>query len=102
MSRVGIEYEESRLPVPVAVAAACDMLGMDPVHIANEGKLVAIVAADAADAVLDAMRRHPLGAQATSIGRVVAQHPGVVVARTAIGGSRVVDMQVGEQLPRIC
>lgn len=101
-SRVGIEYEERRLPVPVAVAAACDMLGMDPVHIANEGKLVAIVAADAADAVLEAMRRHPLGAQATRIGRVVAQHPGVVVARTAIGGSRVVDMQVGEQLPRIC
>lgn len=101
-SHVGIEYEERRLPVPEAVAAACDMLGMDPVHIANEGKLAAIVAPDAADMVLEAMRRHPLGAQAAIIGRVVEQHPGVVVARTAIGGSRVVDMQVGEQLPRIC
>ncbi len=101
-SHVGIEYEERRLPVPEAVAAACDMLGMDPVHIANEGKLAAIVASDAADMVLEAMRRHPLGAQAAIIGRVVEQHPGVVVARTAIGGSRVVDMQVGEQLPRIC
>jgi hydrogenase expression/formation protein HypE len=78
------------------------MLGMDPVHIANEGKLVAIVAPDAADAVLEAMQRHPLGARAAIIGRVTEQHPRVVVARTAIGGSRVVDMQVGEQLPRIC
>ncbi len=101
-SRVGIAYDECKLPVPVAVAAACDLLGMDPMHIANEGKLAAIVAPAAAEAVLAAMQRHPLGAQATIIGRVVEQHPGVVVARTAIGGSRVVDMQVGEQLPRIC
>ncbi|MFN3981929.1 MAG: AIR synthase-related protein, partial [Caldilinea sp.] len=69
---------------------------------ANEGKLVAIVAPDAADAVLEAMQRHPLGARAAIIGRVTEQHPRVVVARTGIGGSRVVDMQVGEQLPRIC
>jgi len=101
-SRVGVTYEERKLPVPPAVAAACDMLGMDPVYIANEGKLVAIVAPNAADAVLEAMQRHPLGVKATVIGRIIEQHPGIVVARTGIGGSRVVDMQIGEQLPRIC
>jgi len=101
-SNVGIAYEERKVPVPPAVAAACEMLGMDPVYIANEGKLVAIVAPDAAEAVLEAMQRHPLGKHAAIIGRVTAQHPRVVVARTGIGGSRVVDMQVGEQLPRIC
>lgn len=88
--------------MPPAVAAACDMLGMNPVYIANEGKLVAIVAPNAADAVLEAMQRHPLGVKAAVIGRITEQHPGIVVARTGIGGSRVVDMQTGEQLPRIC
>jgi hydrogenase expression/formation protein HypE len=101
-ARVGVVYEERRLPVPPAVAAACEMLGMDPVYIANEGKLVAVVAPEEAEVVLEAMRRHPLGAKAAIIGRITAEHPGVVVARTGIGGSRVVDMQVGEQLPRIC
>jgi len=101
-ARVGVVYEERKLPVPPAVAAACEMLGMDPVYIANEGKLVAVVAPEAADVVLEAMQRHPLGAKAAVIGRITAEHPGVVVARTGIGGSRVVDMQVGEQLPRIC
>jgi hydrogenase expression/formation protein HypE len=101
-ARVGVVYEERKLPVPPAVAAACEMLGMDPVYIANEGKLVAVVAPEAADVVLEAMQRHPLGAKAAIIGRITAEHPGVVVARTGIGGSRVVDMQVGEQLPRIC
>lgn len=102
MARVGIVYEESRLPVSPAVAAACEMLGMDPVYVANEGKLVAIVAAEAAESVLAAMRQHPLGKEAVLIGRITDQHPGLVVARTTIGGSRVVDTQVGEQLPRIC
>jgi len=99
---VGIEYEEGRLPVPQAVQSACEMLGMDPIYVANEGKLVAIVPEAAAEPLLEAMRRHPLGACAVRIGTVTAQHPGLVVARTRIGGSRVVDMQVGEQLPRIC
>jgi hydrogenase expression/formation protein HypE len=99
---VGIEYEEGRLPVPQAVQSACEMLGMDPIYVANEGKLVAIVPEAVAELVLDAMRRHPLGAGAVRIGTVTVQHPGLVVARTRIGGSRVVDMQVGEQLPRIC
>ena len=101
-SGVGIAYEENRLPVPMAVRAACDMLGLDPVYIANEGKMIAIVPPDVAEAVLAAMRAHPYGRDAVILGHVVEQHPGVVVAKTGIGGTRVVDMQVGEQLPRIC
>jgi hydrogenase expression/formation protein HypE len=101
-ARVGVAYEERALPVPTDVQAACDILGMDPVYIANEGKLVAFVPPNEADALLAAMQEHPLGLDACVIGRVTAEHPGVVVARTGIGGSRVVDMQVGEQLPRIC
>ncbi len=101
-SQVGIVLDERALPVPLAVRAACDMLGMDPLYIANEGKLLAIAPAAVADRLLDAMRRHPVAGQAAVIGRVTDQHPGVVVARTGIGGMRVVDMQVGEQLPRIC
>ena len=101
-SGVGIAYTERKLPVPPDVQAACDILGMDPVYIANEGKLVAMVPPAQAEAVLAAMQAHPLGREAVIIGEVTEQHPGVVVARTGIGGSRVVDMQVGEQLPRIC
>jgi hydrogenase expression/formation protein HypE len=101
-SHVGISYQESKLPVPPPVAAACEMLGLDPVYIANEGKLVAIVAPEATDSVLEAMRRHPLGAEATVVGEVTGSHPGMVVARTGIGGTRIVDLLVGEQLPRIC
>lgn len=101
-SAVGIAYDENALPVPPEVAAACDILGMDPVHIANEGKLVAMVPESHADTVFAALRSHPCGARAALIGRVTADHPGVVVARTGLGGSRIVDMQVGEQLPRIC
>ena len=78
------------------------MLGLDPMYVANEGKLIAIVPAAQAEAVLAAMRRHPLGKDATIIGQVVASHPGRVVARTGIGGTRIVNMQIGEQLPRIC
>jgi hydrogenase expression/formation protein HypE len=101
-SGVGIAYDERKLPVPDVVRAACDMLGLDPIYVANEGKLIAIAPAAVAEALLAAMQQHPLGAQAKIIGQVTDQHPGVVVARTGIGGSRVVDMQVGEQLPRIC
>ncbi len=82
--------------------AACEILGLDPLYVANEGKLLAIVARDEAEALLEAMRAHPLGRGAAIIGEVTAEHPGMVVARTAIGGTRVVDTQVGEQLPRIC
>jgi hydrogenase expression/formation protein HypE len=101
-SNVGIEIEEQKLPVRPAVRSACELLGLDPLFVANEGKLLAIVPASQAENVLAAMRAHPLGAEATVIGRVVDNHPGFLVAKTGIGGSRVVAMAIGEQLPRIC
>jgi hydrogenase expression/formation protein HypE len=101
-SGVGVRLDERALPVPAAVRAACEILGMDPIYVANEGKLVAVVARADAERTLEALRAHPLGAHAAIIGEVTAEHPGVVVARTGIGGTRVVDMQIGEQLPRIC
>jgi hydrogenase expression/formation protein HypE len=101
-SRVGLALDETAIPVRPAVMAACEMLGMDPLYVANEGKLVAIVPPDHAEAVLDAMRRHPLGRDSAIIGRAVEDHPGMVVAQTAIGGRRVVDLPLGEILPRIC
>ncbi|MEM8904900.1 MAG: hydrogenase expression/formation protein HypE [Actinomycetota bacterium] len=99
---IGIEYDESSVPVPPAVAAACSFLGLDAMSIANEGRLVAFVPPEGLDVVIDAMHAHDQGRGATVIGRVVDDHPGVVVARTAIGASRVVDVPLGEQLPRIC
>jgi hydrogenase expression/formation protein HypE len=101
-SLVGIDFDERKVPVNPAVQAACEMLGLDPFYVANEGKLVAIIPESDAEAVLDAMRAHPLGASAAQIGQVVGDHPGLVVARTAIGASRVVDLPAGELLPRIC
>jgi hydrogenase expression/formation protein HypE len=101
-SRVGMVLRESQMPVRDAVRGACEMLGLDPLYVANEGKLVAIVAAEIADSVLTAMRRHALGAESHIIGEVVEQHPGMVLMKTAVGGTRVVDVLFGEQLPRIC
>jgi hydrogenase expression/formation protein HypE len=101
-SGTGIELIERDLPIPQEVRDACSLLGLDPMQVANEGKLLAIVPADAADAVLAAMRAHPLGAGACRIGTCVDAHPGVVVAKTALGGNRVVNLPIGEQLPRIC
>jgi hydrogenase expression/formation protein HypE len=101
-SQVGIIYAEEKLPVARHVAAACEILGMDPIYVANEGKLVAFVPADQADSALEAMRSQPEGERAVILGDVVAAHPGIVVATTGIGGTRVVDTQIGEQLPRIC
>lgn len=101
-SKVGIEFDERLVPVRPEVHAACEMLGLDPMYTANEGKLVALVPAACAEAVLAAMRAHPFGESAVRIGSVVADHPGLVVARTGIGGSRVVDLPAGELLPRIC
>jgi len=101
-ARVGVEVVERAVPVPDVVANACAFLGLDPMYVANEGKLVAFVARQDADAVLAVMRSHPLGAGAAVIGECVTGHPGLVVARTGLGGTRVIDLPIGEQLPRIC
>jgi hydrogenase expression/formation protein HypE len=101
-SHTGIELVERAIPVPPAVAGACGFLGLDPMYVANEGRLVAFVPRAHADEVLEAMRRHPQGSGACVIGEVVDEHPGMVVARTAFGATRVVDLPIGEQLPRIC
>ncbi len=101
-ARVGVEYDERAVPVPPAVAAACSFLGLDAMTVANEGKLVAFVPPEGVDAVMNAMHAHTLGRGACVIGRVVDAHPGVVVATTAFGARRVVDVPLGEQLPRIC
>lgn len=101
-SRVGMEFDETKVPVRREVQSACEMLGLDPLFIANEGKMVVVVAPAHADRALDAMRKSKTGGQAAIIGRVVKDHPGMVVARTSVGGSRVVDLPAGELLPRIC
>ena len=101
-SRCGIALDEPSLPIRDVVQSACDILGLDPLFVANEGKLICFVPGSAAETVLRAMRAHPLGKEARIIGRVVTDHPGMVVARTAIGTSRVVATPIGEQLPRIC
>ena len=101
-SAVGIELEESSLPIRPEVNAACEMLGLDPLYVANEGKVLALVAPEDADKVLHKMRQHPLGRESCIIGRVVSEHPGRVILQTGIGGRRIVDMLSGEQLPRIC
>ena len=99
---IGVELVERDLPVPPEVRDACSLLGLDPLQVANEGKLLAFVPAEQAGDVLAAMRAHPLGAGARRIGGCVAEHPGMVVAKTALGGTRVVTLPIGEQLPRIC
>ena len=101
-SSVGILIEENKIPVNNAVLAACELLGFDPLYIANEGKLVAVAAAEDADVILAEMKRKKYGSEAVIIGEVVAEHSGRVVMKTALGASRIVDMPVGELLPRIC
>jgi hydrogenase expression/formation protein HypE len=101
-SRIGIELDEQALPIPQDVGAACEMLGLDPMYVANEGVLVAFVRPTVADAALQALRLDPLGAEARILGRVVPEHPGYVVLKTVVGGTRIVDMLPGDQLPRIC
>jgi hydrogenase expression/formation protein HypE len=101
-SRIGVKIMESAIPYRPEVRAACEMLGLDPLYVANEGKLMAVVPADDADKLLAAVRGHPLGRDATIIGTVVADHVGMVVMKSLIGGERVVSMLAGEQLPRIC
>jgi len=101
-SNVGMLLRETKIPVRETVRGACELLGLDPLYVANEGKLVAVVPPDAADAIVQGMRQNPLGHDARIIGEVVADHPGMVLMETEIGGTRVVDTLFGEQLPRIC
>jgi hydrogenase expression/formation protein HypE len=101
-SGVGMLIHESRIPVRAEVNAACEFLGLDPLYVANEGKLIAICPSEDADRLLAAMRGHPLGAEAAIIGEVVADAHGFVQMETSFGGRRVVDWLTGEQLPRIC
>ena len=101
-AKVGIRLSETSIPINEEVRGACEILGLDPLYVANEGKCLLIVAPEAGETVLAALRRHPLGREAAIIGEVVAVHPGRVVMRSRIGGQRIVDMLSGEQLPRIC
>ncbi len=101
-SKVGVRLNESALPLRPEVRGACEMLGLDPLYVANEGKLIAVVPADAADRLLTVMRGHPLGRNSALIAEVVDEHPGMVIQKTLIGGERVVTLLTGEQLPRIC
>jgi len=99
---VGIELEEAAVPVAEPVAGACELLGLDPLYVANEGRLVAFVPAEASERVLEIMRSHPDAAGAAVIGSVTADHPPLVEARSPLGGRRIVDLLCGEQMPRIC
>ena len=101
-SGVSIEIEETRVPIRDEVRGLCEVLGLDPLYVANEGKLVAIVASEAADAVLTALRAHPLGQDAAIIGSVGSTRAGMVTMKTAFGSTRIVDVLAGDQLPRIC
>jgi hydrogenase expression/formation protein HypE len=101
-SRVGVTLDEAAVPLRPEVRAACEMLGLDPLYVANEGKLIAVVPAGDSPRALDAMRSHPLGRNASVVGTVVADHPGLVILHSRVGGRRVVTLLTGEQLPRIC
>ena len=100
--KVGMEVDETRIPIRDSVRGACEILGLDPMFVANEGKLIAFVPQNGTESVLSAMRRHPLGKGATQIGTVVEDRRGLVRMHTSIGGERIVDLPFGESLPRIC
>jgi hydrogenase expression/formation protein HypE len=101
-ANVGMIIEERAIPVRESVKGACEVLGLDPLYVANEGKLLAVVGPEMADAVLERMQQHHLGHDAAIIGEIVQTHPGMVLMKTEIGGTRVLDVMFGEQLPRIC
>ena len=101
-SNVGMRLSEAAIPIRAEVRGACEILGLDPLYVANEGKLIAIVPAAEADRLLAVMRAHPLGQHAAVIGEIVGEHHGMVIMRSLVGGTRVVTMLAGEQLPRIC
>ncbi len=99
---LGVELTEADVPVRGPVAGACELLGLDPLHIANEGRLVAVVPPEGTEAALAALADRPEGREARVIGTVTNDHPGLVVVRTPFGGTRILDMLVGDPLPRIC
>lgn len=101
-SKVGIALEETALPVKASVRATCDLLGLDPLYLANEGKFLAVIPPESIDRALSVLRKHPLGREAAVLGEVAGTPPGKVYMKTAIGGKRMVDMLVADQLPRIC
>ena len=101
-SPVGVELDEAAIPLRPEVRGACELLGLDPLYVANEGKLIAVVPREDAERVLNQVRSHPLGRDAALIGEVVEEHPGMVTQRSLVGGERVVTLLSGEQLPRIC
>jgi hydrogenase expression/formation protein HypE len=101
-SGVGVRLDEAAIPVRPEVRGACEMLGLDPLYVANEGKLIAVVPAGDVERVLQAMRAHPFGKNAAHIGEVVADRTELVILRSLVGGERVVTMLAGEQLPRMC
>jgi hydrogenase expression/formation protein HypE len=101
-SGLGLVVEETEVPLRQQVRGACEILGLDPFYVANEGKIVVAAAPEAADAALQALRAHPLGREAALVGHVTVDHPSRVVLRTPLGARRILDMLVGEQLPRIC
>ncbi|MFC2100608.1 hydrogenase expression/formation protein HypE [Bacteroidota bacterium] len=98
----GMKLYEEKIPVNEPVKGICELLGFDPLYVANEGKVVMVVSSDQADKVIDEMSKHPLGKQSAVIGEITEAHPGMTILETEIGGSRIVDMLAGEQLPRIC
>jgi hydrogenase expression/formation protein HypE len=102
MAGVGVRLNEASIPISEEVKGACEILGLDPLYVANEGKLLVFASAVDTDRILSAMHAHPLGKAAAVIGDITDEHPGIVVMKTHVGGSRVVDMLAGEQLPRIC
>jgi hydrogenase expression/formation protein HypE len=102
MAGVGVRLNEASIPISEEVKGACEILGLDPLYVANEGKLLVFASAVDTDRILSAMQAHPLGKSAAVIGDITDEHPRIVVMKTRVGGSRVVDMLTGEQLPRIC
>jgi len=101
-AKIGMLLNESSIPISEEVKGACEILGLDPLYVANEGKVLAIVATEDADRLLQVLRSNSLGREAAVIGEVVNEHPGLIMMKTRVGGTRVVDMLSGEQLPRIC
>ena len=101
-SGVGINIEEDKIPVHQSVSAACELLGFDPLYVANEGKLVVVVSPAHAEGILNVMKHNRYGSESAIIGEVVSEHTGRVIMKTALGASRIVDMLTGELLPRIC